>query len=62
MMNTEIISMVTSKEEGGKMRLGRGLTDGFNSIYHIIFILGGRESKENKTIYKTGVCPIIFYF
>lgn len=37
MMNTEIISMVTSKEEGG---VGEGLIDGFNCIYHIIFILG----------------------
>lgn len=61
MMNTEIISVVTSKEKGGKMGLGRGLTDGFNCIYNIY--VGGRgKSKENKAIYKTGVCPIIFSF
>lgn len=41
MMNTEIISMVTSKEGGGKIGLGRELTDGFNCIYSIIFILEG---------------------
>lgn len=61
MINIEIIIVVTSKEKGRKTGLGRGLTDGFNCIYNIY--IGGRgKSKENKAIYKTEVCPIIFSF
>lgn len=41
-MNTEIINVVTSKEKGGKMRLGMRLADGFDCIYNVY--IGGREN------------------
>lgn len=42
MMDAEIINVVTSKEEGGEMRLGRRFTDGFSYVCNIYI---GREEK-----------------
>ena len=45
MMNTEIRSVVTSKEQGKEMGSGKWVADGFNWIYSI-YIGGGKSLKK----------------